>query len=181
MWNLLKTPFSEPFIGLYALYDEKGLIYIGHSTDVPRRVCRHDKKHKTAKYRKMNSLTEARNLEEKLIRRLKPSLNKDFTRAEIETKTFSCALELDVWKAIKIKHAVKDVPVSDIVNEASHPFFIIFHPFLEGIPQFNPAIIVSKLPVGVILLLDDNDCNIPEEFSGSTNTIFGLFILYLLI
>ena len=118
MWKPFRVSLHKPLVGLYALYDEKGLIYIGHSTDVPRRVCRHDKKHKTAKYRKMNSLTEARNLEEKLIRRLKPSLNKDFTRAEIETKTFSCALELDVWKAIKIKHAVKDVPVSDIVNEA---------------------------------------------------------------
>jgi hypothetical protein len=45
-------------------------------------------------------------------------MNKDFTKVETETKSFSCALELDVWKAIKIKHAVKDVPVSDIVNEA---------------------------------------------------------------
>ena len=118
MWKPLKPSMHKPFVGLYALYDKNGLIYIGHSTDVPRRVRSHDKKHSAAKYRKINSLTEARNLEEKLIRRLKPSLNKDFTRAEVETKTFSCALELDVWKAIKIKHAVKDVPVSDIVNEA---------------------------------------------------------------
>ena len=120
MWNLLKTPFSEPFIGLYALYDEKGLIYIGHSTDVPRRVRLHDKKHEYAKYRKINSLTEARNLEEKLIRRLKPSLNKDFTKKELvaESKRFSCYLDLDVWRAIKIKRALEDVNVGDIVNEA---------------------------------------------------------------
>jgi len=117
-WSILKASMHKPFIGLYALYDKNGLIYIGHSTDVPRRVRTHDKKHEVAKYRKMNSLTEARSLEEQLIRRLKPRMNKDFTKTEVETKTFSCALELDVWKAIKIKHAVKDIPVSDIVNEA---------------------------------------------------------------
>tara|TARA_R110002020_G_scaffold321866_2_gene537735 strand:- start:788 stop:1198 length:411 start_codon:yes stop_codon:yes gene_type:complete len=120
MWNLLKTPFSEPFIGLYALYDEKGLIYIGHSSDVPRRVRLHDKKHEYAKYRKFNSLTDAMNLEKKLIRRLKPSLNKDFTKKELvaESKRFSCYLDLDVWRAIKIKRALEDVNVGDIVNEA---------------------------------------------------------------
>ena len=46
------------------------------------------------------------------------SLHKPFVGLYALYETFSCALELDVWKAIKIKHAVKDVPVSDIVNEA---------------------------------------------------------------
>jgi len=119
MWNLLKASMHDPFVGLYALYDKRDeLLYIGHSTEVPKRVRLHDKKHEYAKYKKIKSLTEARALEEKLIRRLKPWLNKDFTRVESETKRFSCFLDLDVWRAIKIKHALKDVTVSDIVNEA---------------------------------------------------------------
>jgi len=36
----------------------------------------------------------------------------------VETKAFSCQLEIDVWKALKIKHAIKDKPVADIVNES---------------------------------------------------------------
>ena len=111
--------YDSSFMGLYALYDEKdNLIYIGHSTDVPYRVKRHDKKHAYAKCKEMDDLAVTQKLEIKLIRRLKPPLNKDFTRGESETKAFSCALELDVWKAIKIKHAVKDMPVADIVNDA---------------------------------------------------------------
>jgi|TARA_R110000824_G_scaffold45302_1_gene131119 hypothetical protein len=119
MWKSFKTSMHKPFVGLYALYDIRDkLLYIGHSTDVPRRIRTHSHKHKYAKYKRIKSLTGARKLEEDLIRRLKPSLNKDFTKIEVETKLFSCSLELDVWRAIKIKHAVKDVPVSDIINEA---------------------------------------------------------------
>jgi len=105
-------------IGVYALYNETGLIYIGHSSDIITRVTHHEKAHTLAKIKLFNGLTEAKEVEEKLIRRLKPPMNKDFTKVEMETKTFSCALELDVWKAIKIKHAVKDMPVADIVNDA---------------------------------------------------------------
>lgn len=105
-------------IGVYALYNETGLIYIGHSSDIITRVTHHEKAHTLAKIKLFNGLTEAKEVEEKLIRRLKPPMNKDFTKVETETKTFSCALELDVWKAIKIKHAVKDMPVADIVNDA---------------------------------------------------------------
>ena len=105
-------------IGVYALYNETGLIYIGHSSDIITRITNHEKAHTLAKIKLFEGLTEAKEVEEKLIRRLKPPMNKDFTKVETETKNFSCALELDVWKAIKIKHAVKDVPVADIVNEA---------------------------------------------------------------
>lgn len=117
-WESFHPRIKRPFIGLYALYNKDTLVYIGHSTNVPKRLRTHEHGYQNAKYKKMGSLVEARHLEERLIRRLKPSMNKDFTKVETETKSFSCALELDVWKAIKIKHAVKDVPVSDIVNEA---------------------------------------------------------------
>jgi predicted GIY-YIG superfamily endonuclease len=105
-------------IGVYALYNETGLIYIGHSSDIITRITNHEKEHTLAKIKLFEGLTKAKEVEEKLIRRLKPPMNKDFTKVETETKTFSCALELDVWKAIKIKHAVKDMPVADIVNDA---------------------------------------------------------------
>jgi len=109
--------YNKP-IGVYALYNETGLIYIGHSSDLLPRINNHEKEHTFAKIKLFKGLTEAKEVEEKLIRRLKPPMNKDFTKVEMETKNFSCALELDVWKAIKIKHAVKDMPVADIVNEA---------------------------------------------------------------
>jgi len=109
---------NNKFKGVYALYDKTGLIYIGHSSDIITRVNNHEKAHTLAKIKLFDGLTEAKEIEEKLIRRLKPPMNKDFTKVETETKTFSCALELDVWKAIKIKHAVKDMPVADIVNDA---------------------------------------------------------------
>jgi len=117
MWRRFKDSMNKPFVGLYALYDD-GLVYIGHSTDVPKRIKAHDKKHQFAKYKKMDSLMDARELEQRFIRKLKPIMNKDFTKANVETKAFSCALELDVWKAIKIKHAVRELSVADIVNQA---------------------------------------------------------------
>ena len=117
-WKKYFPQHKRQFIGLYALYSGKTLIYIGHSSNVPKRLRTHEHSYQNAKYKEIHSLVEARYLEEKLIRRLKPPMNKDFTKVETETKNFSCALELDVWKAIKIKHAVKDVPVADIVNEA---------------------------------------------------------------
>ena len=113
-----KTFPNNKFKGVYALYDKTGLIYIGHSSDIITRVTNHEKEHTLVKIKLFDGLTEAKEVEEKLIRRLKPPMNKDFTKVETETKAFSCALELDVWKAIKIKHAVKDMPVADIVNEA---------------------------------------------------------------
>ena len=109
---------NNKFKGVYALYNEAGLIYIGHSSDIITRVNNHEKEHTLAKIKLFRSLTKAKAVEEKLIRRLTPPMNKDYTRPETETKAFSCALELDVWKAIKIKHAVKDMPVADIVNDA---------------------------------------------------------------
>ena len=119
LWvNVEQNLSSIKPIGVYALYDKTGLIYIGHSSDIITRVTNHEKAHTLAKIKLFKGLTEAKEIEEKLIRRLKPPMNKDFTKVETETKNFSCALELDVWKAIKIKHAVKDVPVADIVNEA---------------------------------------------------------------
>ena len=42
MWRRFKDSMNKPFVGLYALYDD-GLVYIGHSTDVPKRVKGHDK------------------------------------------------------------------------------------------------------------------------------------------
>jgi predicted GIY-YIG superfamily endonuclease len=118
MNRVQRTFKNNKFKGVYALYNETGLIYIGHSSDIITRVTHHEKAHTLAKIKLFKGLTEAKEAEEKLIRRLKPPMNKDFTKVEMETKTFSCALELDVWKAIKIKHAVKDMPVADIVNEA---------------------------------------------------------------
>ena len=119
LWvNVEQNLSSIKPIGVYALYDKTGLIYIGHSSDIITRVTNHEKEHTLAKIKLFEGLTKAKEIEEKLIRRLKPPMNKDFTKVETETKNFSCALELDVWKAIKIKHAVKDVPVADIVNEA---------------------------------------------------------------
>tara|TARA_R110000744_G_scaffold300959_1_gene410073 strand:- start:1443 stop:1898 length:456 start_codon:yes stop_codon:yes gene_type:complete len=109
---------GEKTIGIYALYDNSGLIYIGHSSDLLVRIRNHTKKHTFAKVKLFKSLIEAKQTEEKLIRRLRPPLNKDFVKTDIETKLFTCTMEIDVWKAIKIKHAVKDIPVADIVNQA---------------------------------------------------------------
>lgn len=119
LFNHIQRTFpNNKFKGVYALYNETGLIYIGHSSDIITRITNHEKEHTLAKIKLFEGLTKAKEVEEKLIRRLKPPMNKDFTKVETETKTFSCALELDVWKAIKIKHAVKDMPVADIVNDA---------------------------------------------------------------
>tara|TARA_R100000315_G_C5233460_1_gene144535 strand:- start:466 stop:870 length:405 start_codon:yes stop_codon:yes gene_type:complete len=118
MWRKFNPKIKVNFTGIYALYLDHKLIYIGYSTSVPSRLKKHEISYDLAKYKKIDDHNQAKALEEKLIRRLTPSFNKDFIRPDVETKAFSCQLELDVWKAIKIKHAIKDKSVADIVNEA---------------------------------------------------------------
>jgi len=110
-------------VGVYALYQkdsmkELKLVYIGHSSDVYNRLNSHEKDFDFAKIILDESLISARDREVKLIKRLKPKLNKDFTNDINDTKPFSCTLEIDVWRGVKIKNAVQDIPINKIVNDA---------------------------------------------------------------
>tara|TARA_R110002012_G_scaffold214879_1_gene385978 strand:- start:393 stop:842 length:450 start_codon:yes stop_codon:yes gene_type:complete len=109
---------KNKFTGIYALYDAKGLIYIGHSSNIIDRLKHHEKSYVMAKYKLISGLTAAKEIEEKLIKRLNPIKNKNFTSEWSETKAITCTIEIDVWKAIKIKSAVKDEPINKIVNDA---------------------------------------------------------------
>jgi len=105
--------------GVYALYDETGLIYIGHSTRLFDRIKTHEKEHSYAKFKVLFSLEEAQALEKKLIQRLRPAQNKEYIKTfEGKTKRFNSEIDLDVYNALKIKAAIKDSPVSRIVNDA---------------------------------------------------------------
>lgn len=104
--------------GVYALYDHKGLIYIGHSTNLFHRLKTHEKQYNYAKYKITLDLELAQEAEKKLIQRLKPQENKDYMKTfEVKTKRFNSEVELDVYNALKIKAAIKDKPVSKIVND----------------------------------------------------------------
>lgn len=109
---------DKSLTGIYALYDNSGLIYIGHSTRIFARLRTHEKKFLNAKFKIVDSLEEAQSIEKKLIRRLRPPQNKEYIKTfEGETKRFNSEIDLDVYTALKIKASVKDVPVSIIVNE----------------------------------------------------------------
>ncbi len=118
MWRKFNPKKRGNFTGIYALYQDHNLVYIGYTTNVYSRLRKHEISYDLAKYKQVDDHNIAKALEEKLIKRLTPSFNKDFIKPDVETKAFSCQLELDVWKALKIKHAIKDKPVADIVNEA---------------------------------------------------------------
>jgi len=118
MWRKFNPKKHKNITGVYALYQNHTLVYIGYSTNVFTRLKKHEISYDLAKYKQVDDHNIAKALEEKLIKRLTPSFNKDFIKPDVETKAFSCQLELDVWKALKIKHAIKDKPVADIVNEA---------------------------------------------------------------
>ena len=109
---------DKSITGIYALYDNTGLIYIGHSTRIFARLKNHEKKFLYAKYKIVQGLEEAQAVEKKLIQRLRPAQNKEYIKTfEGETKRFNSEIDLDVYTALKIKASVKDVPVSLIVNE----------------------------------------------------------------
>ena len=104
--------------GVYALYDKSGLIYIGHSTWLFNRIRTHEKEHSYAKFKVIFSLEEAQAIEKKLIQRLRPAQNKEYIKTfEGKTKRFNSEIDLDVYNALKIKAAIKDLPVSRIVND----------------------------------------------------------------
>lgn len=110
-------------MGVYALYQKNSskeleLVYIGHSSDVYNRLNSHEKDFDFARISVDESLISARDREVKLIKRLKPRLNKDFTTDLNDTKQFSCVLDVDVWRGVKIKNAVQDIPINKIVNDA---------------------------------------------------------------
>ena len=105
--------------GVYALYDESGLIYIGHSTRIFDRIKTHEKEHKYAKFKICVSLEKAQAIEKRLIQRLKPRLNKEYIKTfDTKTKRFNSEIDIDVYNALKIKAAIKDMPVSRLVNDA---------------------------------------------------------------
>ena len=105
--------------GVYALYDKTGLIYIGHSTRLFDRIKTHEKEFSYAKFKVLFSLDEAQAIEKKLIQRLKPAQNKEYIKTfENKTKRFNSEINIDVYNALKIKAAIKDLPVSRIVNDA---------------------------------------------------------------
>jgi len=109
----------QKHIGVYALYDDNGLIYIGHSVKVFQRIKTHEKEHKYAKFKVLLNLEEAQASEKKLIRRLGPKLNKEFIKTfKGKTKRFNSELDLDVYNAIKIKATIKNKPIGRIANEA---------------------------------------------------------------
>tara|TARA_R100001594_G_scaffold144455_1_gene193533 strand:+ start:681 stop:1136 length:456 start_codon:yes stop_codon:yes gene_type:complete len=105
--------------GVYALYDKTGLIYIGHSTRLFDRIKTHEKEYSYAKFKVLFSLDEAQAVEKKLIQRLKPRLNKEYIKTfDTKTKRFNSEIDIDVYNALKIKAAIKDMPVSRVVNDA---------------------------------------------------------------
>ena len=104
--------------GVYALYDNSGLIYIGHSTNLFSRFKNHEKGFTYAKYKITLDLDTAQQSERKLIARLKPTQNKIFVPMhDTETKRFNCEIDMDVYQALKIKSSIRDIPVSLIVND----------------------------------------------------------------
>tara|TARA_Y100000004_G_C8617415_1_gene287367 strand:+ start:45 stop:494 length:450 start_codon:yes stop_codon:yes gene_type:complete len=109
----------QKLIGIYALYDKSGLIYIGHSTNLIHRLTTHEKDFAYAKYKITLDIEAAQTSERKLIERLRPVQNKDYVSTlKGETKQINCTIDLNVYKAAKVKASMKDTPLSKVVNDA---------------------------------------------------------------
>ena len=111
---------------IYAMYDEKDrLIYIGQSKRVKYRLKRHPKRSKYAYFKvRLTSTTDERiNLEERLIQRLKPKLNRHLKDGKAKHSTTRVRLELreDLVKALKLYATMHDfslpVAVYNIMRE----------------------------------------------------------------
>lgn len=113
-----KVENIKPEPGIYAMYDtDKRLIYIGQSKDVNYRVSKHPKRSKYAsiKVRHIKSYDERINLEEKLIRRLKPKLNRHLKGSKISYVTARVRLELreDLIKALRLYATMHSLSLAD--------------------------------------------------------------------
>ena len=85
-WNSSKTPWNlTEGPGLYALYEDDRLRYIGQSRNLYKRVGQHFRRKKwitKIKWREERSEGEALMTEFRLIRRLRPEMNVSFTRGD---------------------------------------------------------------------------------------------------
>jgi excinuclease UvrABC nuclease subunit len=118
-WNThTKIDKLKDIPGIYAMYDEKDeLIYIGQSKRVRYRLSKHPKRSKYAyiKVRSTSTTDERINLEEQLIRRLKPKLNIHLTGSEIKYTTSRIRLELreDLVKALRLYATMHNLSLAD--------------------------------------------------------------------
>ena len=108
----------EDIPAIYAIYDKKGeLIYIGQSKRVRYRLSKHPKRSKYAyiKVRTTSTADERINLEEQLIRKLKPKLNRHLKGDEIEYSTARVRLELreDLVKALRLYATMHNYSLAD--------------------------------------------------------------------
>jgi len=108
----------KPQPGIYAMYDtDNRLIYIGQSKDVRYRVSKHPKRSKYAsiKVKYINTYDERIKLEEKLIRRLKPKLNRHLKGSKSLHATSKIRLELreDLIKALRLYATMHDCSLAD--------------------------------------------------------------------
>jgi excinuclease UvrABC nuclease subunit len=108
----------KPEPGIYAMYDEDNcLIYIGQSKNVNHRVKKHPKRSKYAsiKVRHINTYDERIKLEERLIRRLKPKLNRHLKGSKVSYATARIRLELreDLVKALRLYATMHNLSLAD--------------------------------------------------------------------
>jgi excinuclease UvrABC nuclease subunit len=108
----------EDIPAIYAMYDEKGeLIYIGQSKRVRYRLSKHPKRSKYAyiKVRATSTTDERINLEEQLIRRLKPKLNRHLKGSETKHSTERIRLQLreDLVKALRLYGTMHNLSLAD--------------------------------------------------------------------
>jgi|TARA_B100001094_G_scaffold208977_1_gene202897 excinuclease UvrABC nuclease subunit len=118
----IKVENIKPEPGIYAMYDtDNRLIYIGQSKDVNYRVSKHPKRSKYAsiKVRHIKSYDERINLEERLIRRLKPKLNRHLKGSKVSYVTARVRLELreDLIKALRLYATMHSLSLANACYE----------------------------------------------------------------
>jgi len=114
----IKAEKIKPKPGIYAMYDtDKRLIYIGQSKDVKYRVSKHPKRSKYAsiKVKYINSYDKRIKLEEELIRRLKPRLNRHLKGSKTLHATARVRLELreDLIKSLRLYATMHNCSLAD--------------------------------------------------------------------
>jgi len=104
--------------GVYAMYNQDdNIIYIGHSKQLLTRIKNHEKSGEYAYLKQKYTLTidDAQKLESRLIKRLKPSLNRALSQGvESETyTTMNLKVREDLHRALKIYCAGNDVKIPE--------------------------------------------------------------------
>lgn len=124
-WNIYNKRSDVPAsCGVYVLYENGSILYIGASKDIRKRFSNHRvKEWDTVKIKPMGTFGAAHTLEEKLIAKLDPPFNSHGSRrVELSTR-HRVTIDHELYKKVRDFCINNGFKITDFVNEMLNNVF----------------------------------------------------------